>query len=67
MAANTVKAIRLHEFGGPEVLRYEDVPLPKFKSGEVLVRVHAIGINLPDWYCAAGISSFPPSSGRRQP
>ena len=45
MPTNTMKAIRLHEFGGPEVLRYEDVPIPELRSGEVLVRVHAIGLN----------------------
>lgn len=40
----------MHEFGGPEVLVYEDVPMPKLRPGEVLVRIHAVGINPPDWY-----------------
>ncbi|MFS0907306.1 NADP-dependent oxidoreductase [Priestia aryabhattai] len=60
MSTNTMKAIRLHEFGGPEVLRYEEVPLPELKPGEVLVRVHAVGINPPDWYLREGYKDLPP-------
>ena len=50
----TMRAIRLHEFGGPDVLRYETVPVPEPKPGEVLVRVHAVGVNPPDWYLRDG-------------
>ena len=50
----TMNAIRLHEFGGPEVLRYETVPIPEPGPGEVLVRVHAVGVNPPDWYLRDG-------------
>ncbi|KQO28656.1 NADPH-quinone reductase [Flavobacterium sp. Leaf82] len=53
-------AIRLHEFGGTEVLRYEEAPVPKLKSGEVLIRVHAIGVNPPDWYLRDGYKMLPP-------
>ena len=60
MPANIMKAIRLHEFGGPEVLRYDEVPLPELKPGEVLVRIHAIGINPPDWYLREGYKDLPP-------
>ncbi|MEH2276164.1 MAG: NADP-dependent oxidoreductase [Nostoc sp.] len=60
MPTNTMKAIRLHEFGGPEVLRYEEVEIPELKPGEVLVRVHAVGINPPDWYLRDGYKSLPP-------
>ncbi len=60
MSGNTMKAIQLHEFGGPEVLRYEDVAVPELKAGEVLVRVHAIGINPPDWYLREGYKDLPP-------
>ncbi len=60
MSIDTMKAIRLHEFGGPEVLRYEEAPLPELKPGEVLVRVHAVGINPPDWYLRDGYKSLPP-------
>jgi NADPH:quinone reductase-like Zn-dependent oxidoreductase len=60
MSTNTMKAIRQHEFGGPEVLRYEDAPIPELKQSEVLVRVHAIGINPPDWYLRDGYKMLPP-------
>ena len=60
MASKTMKAIRQHEFGGPEVLRYEDAPLPELNPGEVLVRVHAVGINPPDWYLRDGYKMLPP-------
>ncbi|NML40084.1 NADP-dependent oxidoreductase [Chitinophaga sp. G-6-1-13] len=55
-----MKAIRQHEFGGPEVLRYEDAPIPALEQGEVRVRVHAIGINPPDWYLRDGYKMLPP-------
>ena len=38
-----------HEYGGPEVLAIEDVPTPEPIPTEVLVRVHAAGINPADW------------------
>lgn len=55
MQTETMKAIQLHEFGGPEVLRHEEVPIPELKAGEVLVRVHAVGVNPPDWYLRDGM------------
>ncbi|MHC0441715.1 NADP-dependent oxidoreductase [Flavobacterium sp. 3-210] len=55
-----MKAIRQHTFGGPEVLRYEDAPIPKVKKGEVLVRVKAVGLNPPDWYLREGYRMLPP-------
>ncbi|HQT65693.1 MAG: NADPH:quinone reductase [Acidocella sp. 20-57-95] len=57
---DTMKAVRQHEFGGPEVLVYEDAPKPELKPGKVLVRVHAIGINPPDWYLRDGYKALPP-------
>ncbi|MCW2944726.1 MAG: NADPH:quinone reductase [Actinoallomurus sp.] len=62
MPVDTMKAIRLHEHGGPEVLRYEEVPIPELKPGEVLVRVHAVGINPPDWYLRDGMTNLPPET-----
>ncbi|WP_207766444.1 NADP-dependent oxidoreductase [Siphonobacter curvatus] len=56
----TMRAIRLHAFGGPEVLRYEEAPLPELAPGEVLVRVHAVGLNPPDWYLRDGYRALPP-------
>jgi NADPH:quinone reductase-like Zn-dependent oxidoreductase len=55
-----MKAICQYEFGGPEVLRYEDTPIPVLKPGEVLIRVHAVGLNPPDWYLRDGFKSLPP-------
>lgn len=54
-----MKAIRQHEFGGPEVLHYEDAPIPELKPGEVRVRVHAVGLNPPDWYLRDGYKMLP--------
>ncbi|MGW7753547.1 NADP-dependent oxidoreductase [Streptomyces violaceusniger] len=59
MPTQTMKAIRLHEFGGPQVLRHEEVPVPEPGPGEVLVRVHAVGINPPDWYAREGMPDVP--------
>lgn len=55
-----MKAIRLHAFGGPEVLVHEDAPRPAFKPDELLVRVHAVGLNPPDWYLREGYKELPP-------
>lgn len=56
---DTMKAVRIHEYGGPEVLKYEDVPRPKPGPGEVLIRVHAAGVNPIDWKVREGyIPSF---------
>src|SRR5665213_1057533 len=60
MPAEMMKAIRLHEFGGPDVLRYEEIPVPVPGSGEVLVRVRAVGLNPPDWYAREGMPDVPP-------
>jgi len=49
-----VKAIRVKEFGGPEVLRLEEVPTPRPGPGQVLMRMHAIGINPVETYIRAG-------------
>ncbi|MFF7469107.1 zinc-binding dehydrogenase [Streptomyces sp. NPDC008092] len=60
MPTQTMRAIRLHEFGGPEVLRHEEVAVPEPAPGEVLVRVHAVGLNPPDWYVREGMPGIPP-------
>jgi NADPH2:quinone reductase len=49
-----VKAVRVHELGGPEVLRYEEIADPKPRGGEVLVRIEAAGVNYLDVYYRAG-------------
>src|SRR6185369_6723311 len=50
----TMKAVRIHSYGGPEVLVYEDAPRPEAAAGEVLIRVHAAGVNPLDWKVRAG-------------
>ncbi|WP_433511816.1 NADP-dependent oxidoreductase [Nonomuraea sp. CA-143628] len=62
MPTHTMRAIRLHEHGGPEVLRYDEVPIPEPGPGEVLVRVRAVGVNPPDWYLRDGLSNIPPET-----
>ncbi|MFE9811535.1 NADP-dependent oxidoreductase [Streptomyces sp. NPDC005548] len=59
MSTDTMRAVRLHEHGGPEVLRYEQVPVPEPGLGEVLVRVRAVGVNPPDWYLRGGLTTMP--------
>lgn len=55
-----MKAIRIHEFGGPEVLRYEDVPEPQPGPGEIRIKIFAAGVNPMDWKVRRGyISSLP--------
>jgi NADPH:quinone reductase-like Zn-dependent oxidoreductase len=50
-----MKAVRIHEFGGPEVLRYEDVPEPKPRKDQVLVRVKACAMNHLDLWVRKGL------------
>lgn len=52
-----MKAVRVHEFGGTEALRYEDAPVPEPGEGEVRVRVEAAGLNFIDIYHRTG--SYP--------
>ena len=53
-----MKALTFHEFGGPEKLRYEDVPDPKIKPTEVLVRVKACALNHLDLFVREGIPAL---------
>src|SRR3954470_15537157 len=53
-APPTMKAIVLHEYGGPELLKYEDAPRPEPKENEVLVRVIACGVNPADPLVVSG-------------
>jgi NADPH:quinone reductase len=50
-----MKAIRIHSFGGPDVLRYEDVAVPSPGAGQALVRVEAAGLNFIDIYRRSGL------------
>ncbi len=49
-----MKAVRVHELGGPEVLRYEEISDPRPKAGEVLVKIKAAGVNFLDVYYRSG-------------
>src|SRR5438132_1322207 len=53
----TMKAIVIHEYGGPEVLKYEDVPIPEPKEDQILIRVIAAGVNPVDGMIRAGMFS----------
>ena len=50
-----MKAIRIYEHGGPEVLSYEDVPVPEPGAGQALVRIEAAGVNFIDIYFRTGL------------
>ena len=52
-----MRRIRVHEFGGPEVLRMEEAPDPKPGADEVLIKVHAVGINPVETYIRSGTYS----------
>lgn len=62
-----MRAVRFHELGGPEVLRLEEIPVPKCSAGQVLVDVHAVGINFADTERRRGLyrrdEPFPVTTG----
>ncbi len=54
-----MKAVRIHKFGGPEVMQIEDVPTPSPQAGQVLVRLAAAGLNYIDVYQRSGLYPNP--------
>jgi NADPH2:quinone reductase len=61
-----MKAIRVHAFGGPENLKYEDAPDPKPGPGQIVVRIRAVGVNPVETYIRSGIygpKQFPYTPG----
>ena len=50
-----MKAIRIHAYGGSENLKYDEVPRPEPRSGEVLIQVYAAGVNPIDWKIREGL------------
>ena len=55
-----MKAIVVREFGGPEVLKLEEIPTPRPAAGQVLVRIHAAGVNPYDTYMRTGTYAIKP-------
>ena len=55
-----MKAILVREFGGPEVLKLEEVPTPRPAAGQVLVRIRAVGVNPYDTYMRNGVYAIKP-------
>lgn len=54
-----MKAIRVHNPGGPEAMRLEEIPVPAPGEGQVLVRIEAVGVNFIDVYKRSGIYALP--------
>src|SRR5262245_38165608 len=54
-----MRAIRVHEYGGPEAMRLEELPMPKPVDGQALVRVEAAGVNFIDVYQRSGLYKNP--------
>ncbi len=52
-----MKAVYIEEFGGPEVLKIDDVPVPQVKPEQVLIKVVAAGVNPVDWKIREGYLS----------
>src|ERR1700688_3548544 len=58
-AKATMKAVRIHAYGGPDVLRLEEVSRPEPRANEMLIRVHAAGVNPVDWKIREGLLQGP--------
>ena len=54
-----MKAMRVHEVGGPDVLHYEEIPVPTPAPGQALVKLEAIGLNFLDCYFRSGLYKTP--------
>ncbi|TIG88937.1 alcohol dehydrogenase catalytic domain-containing protein, partial [Legionella pneumophila] len=57
-----MKAIEITQYGGPEVLKLGERPMPETKAGEVLIRVRAAGVNRPDVFQRTGNYPVPPGA-----
>ncbi|MET1058724.1 MAG: NAD(P)-dependent alcohol dehydrogenase [Nocardioides sp.] len=62
-----MKAVIYGRYGGPEVLRLEDVPKPSPAAGQVLIKVAATSVNLSDWECLRGSPAYARIGGLRTP
>ena len=54
-----MRAVRVHNFGGPEVLKNEEIAVPEPKAGEARVKIEAIGLNYIDIYQRTGLYPLP--------
>jgi NADPH2:quinone reductase len=54
-----MKAVRVHQYGGPEVLKSDQIPVPEPKAGEARVKIEAIGVNYIDIYQRTGLYQLP--------
>jgi len=59
MSEQIMRAVRVHEVGGPEAMRVEEIPVPRPKGGEALVRLEAAGVNFIDVYKRTGLYKIP--------
>ena len=55
MSGHTMHAVRFHDYGGAEVLVYEEAPRPLPQADQVLIRVIAAGVNAVDWIYRSGV------------
>jgi NADPH:quinone reductase-like Zn-dependent oxidoreductase len=63
MAKQMIQAIRVHQYGGPEQLKLDQIPCPRPQAGEVLIRVHAAGVLPAEWKVRQGLfKNFVPLS-----
>src|ERR1700681_4938608 len=63
LATQTMRAVRVSGYGGPEQLKLEQVERPRPQAGEVLLRVHAAGVNPIDWKIRQGfLKEFMPTT-----
>jgi NADPH2:quinone reductase len=62
-----MKAIRVHQYGGPEVLKCKNIPVPCPAAGQILVRVHAVGINPYETYVRTGMYASAPGVNSQLP
>ncbi len=64
-----MKAIRVHQTGGPEVLQFEDVPDPAPGPGDAVVKIEAAGVNFIDIYFRGGLykTNLPLRTARKEP
>jgi NADPH2:quinone reductase len=62
-----MKAIRVHKYGGPEVLKVEELPIPQPSPDQVLVRIHAIGVNPYETYIRSGMYASAPGVNSELP